>query len=65
MVTIREVNAAATRALTLAGHGEGRGWIERLLQMMQEVMLERDAARYKIEALEIKIAELELLKMTN
>lgn len=63
MVTVREVNAAATRALTLAGSGEGRGWIERLLQMMQEVMIERDIARHKIETLEIKIGILEAAKI--
>lgn len=63
MVTVREVNAAATRALTLAGSGEGREWIERLLQMMQEVLIERDIMSHKIETLEIKIGILEAAKI--
>ena len=57
MVTVREVNAAATRALTLSGNAEARGWIERLISMTQEVLIERDIMRGKIETLEAKLRE--------
>lgn len=62
MVDVREVNAATTRALTLVGSSEARGRVQQLAGMCQEVMIERDAMRYKIEGLEIKIGILEAAK---